>query len=287
MSSRIEILNAGGYRSDGRTQYELRSMTIILGDSAKSLSENLDDSFSNLYPNAADGSAIVMHGLTEVSVRVFGPREAQIRREAIHDRAKINVQVVMLPFSGGTANRRRGRGDKRLLELAAAIESTFESVIQTGLYPRSQIDIVVEIHQQDGGVLHSAINGVTLALTDAGVAMYDQVVAVSAGLHSTAVLLDLSHYEENDMPFLTVAVMPRSKKVTLLNMESRLHVTRFEHVFKVGCEAAEIIRTEMGNAIMARAHALASSAMTGELGQTQRGGGNLIDESGMAYEMEE
>ncbi|KAG8805902.1 Exosome non-catalytic core component [Serendipita sp. 399] len=260
-------------------------MNVVLGDTRRSRSENLNDSLSNPHPNAPDGAAIVMHGLTEVSTRVFGPREPQMRREAIHDRAKISVQVVMLPFSGGVASRRRGRGDKRLLELAAAIESTFESVVQTGLYPRSQIDIVVEIHQQDGGILHAAINSVTLALTDAGVAMYDQVVAVSAGLHSTAVLLDLSHYEENDMPFLTVAVMPRSKKVTLLNMESRLHVTRFENVFKIACEAAETIRSEMGDAIMARTQALASSAITGEQVQTQRGG--VTDEGLLADEMEE
>lgn len=125
-------------------------------------------------------------------------------------------------------------------------------MIQTGLYPRSQIDIVVEIHQQDGGVLQTAINTTTLALVDAGVAMYDQLVAISAGLHSEAVLLDLTHYEENDMPHLTVAIMPRSGKVTLLNMESRLHVTRFESVFKIACEAAKIIRKEMGTAIADR-----------------------------------
>ena len=153
---------------------------------------------------------------------------------------------------------------RRLLELATAIKSTFEPVIQTGLYPRSQIDIVVEIHQQDGGILQASINATTLALIDAGVAMYDQVVAVSAGLHSTAVLLDLSHYEENDMPHLTVALMPRSGKVTLLNMESRLHVTRFEHVFNVACEAAKVIREEMGAAVMQRTSSLVTSMTQGE-----------------------
>lgn len=153
---------------------------------------------------------------------------------------------------------------RRLLELAAAIKSTFEPVIQTGLYPRSQIDIIVEIHQQDGGVLQAAINAATLALIDAGVALYDQVVAVSAGLHSTAVILDLTHYEENDCPNLTVGVMPRSGKVTLLNMESRLHVSRFEHVFSVACEAAKIIKGEMGNAVGQRTESLVTAMAQGE-----------------------
>ncbi|CAG7851956.1 SubName: Full=Probable exosome complex exonuclease rrp41 {ECO:0000313/EMBL:CCA66660.1} [Serendipita indica DSM 11827] len=277
MSSRVEILNAGGYRSDGRTQYELRSLEIILGDSSRPRTINLHDSASNPHPNAPDGSAIVGHGLTVVSARVFGPREPLLRREAIHDRAKLSVQVAMLPFSGGMAGRRRGRGDKRLLELGAAIESTFESVVQTGLYPRSQIDIVVEIHQQDGGTLQAAINSVTLALTDAGVAMYDQVVAVSAGLHSTAVLLDLTHHEENDMPHLTVAVMPRSGKVTLLNMEARLHVTRFEAVFKIACEAVTVIRDEMNSVISKRTTSLVAS-ISDSAGPRNLRAGNEMDE---------
>jgi len=163
------------------------------------------------------------------------------------------------------------------LELAAAIKSTFEPVIHTGLYPRSQIDIIVEIHQQDGGILQAAINATTLALVDAGVAMYDHVVAVSAGLHSTAMLLDLSHYEENDIPHLTVALMPRSEKVTLLNMESRLHVTRFEHVFDVACRAAKVIHEEMSVAVMRRTSSLVTSMAQGE-SLDARGTGDDMDE---------
>ena len=64
------------------------------------------------------------------------------------------------------------------------------------------------------GVLQAAINATTLALIDAGIALFDYVVAVSAGLHSTSILLDLTNTEESDLPHLTVAVMPRSGKVT-------------------------------------------------------------------------
>jgi len=106
----VEILNAGGYRSDGRKQYELRSMNIQLGN-ASSI-QAVDDSCSYPNPNTPDGVAFVSHGLTEASAKVFGPREPQSRRDTIHDRANINVQVVMLPFSGGMGGRRRGRGDK-------------------------------------------------------------------------------------------------------------------------------------------------------------------------------
>lgn len=37
------------------------------------------------------------------------------------------------------------------MEWASAIRSTFESVVHTHIFPRSQIDIVVHVLQQDGG----------------------------------------------------------------------------------------------------------------------------------------
>lgn len=59
----------------------------------------------------ADGSAVVTHGLTNVLVSVFGPREAKMRSQSIHDRANINVEVAVAAFSTGD-RRRRARGDK-------------------------------------------------------------------------------------------------------------------------------------------------------------------------------
>ena len=94
-SSRIEILNEGGFRSDGRRQYELREM-----------------SFDSTAQAGADGSARVAHGLTEVLVSVFGPREARVRAQTLHDRAAIHVEASIAPFSSASDRRRRGRGDK-------------------------------------------------------------------------------------------------------------------------------------------------------------------------------
>lgn len=94
-SSRIEILNEGGFRSDGRRQYELREMT-----------------FDSTAQAGADGSARVAHGLTEVLVSVFGPREARVRAQTLHDRAALHVEATIAPFSSASDRRRRGRGDK-------------------------------------------------------------------------------------------------------------------------------------------------------------------------------
>lgn len=99
--------------------------------------------------------------------------------------------------------------------------------------------------QQDGSLLSVAINATTLALINAGVALSDYVCAVSAGVHTTQSLLDLTTLEENDVPHLTVAVMPRMAKVTLTTLETRLHADRFQDIFRLACDAGKVIHTEM------------------------------------------
>jgi exosome complex component RRP41 len=65
-------------------------------------------------------------------------------------------------------------------------------------------------------------------------------------------MLDLTLLEENDIPNVTVAVMPRTGQVTLVTMESRLHVDRFEEIFVLACDAGKVIHREMKFAVNAR-----------------------------------
>ncbi|OBZ72662.1 Exosome complex component RRP41 [Grifola frondosa] len=244
-SSRVEILNDGGYRSDGRRQYELRDISIDLSQQG-----------------TADGSAIITHASPRSSSLFFGPREAKMRSQTLHDRAVLNVEMSVLPFSTGE-RRKRSRADRRILELASTIKSTFEPVVQTNLYPRSQIDIFVQVLQQDGGLLQACINATTLALVTAGIPLLDFVCAVTGGVHSTAPMLDLTTLEENDLPHVTVAVMPHTKKVTLVTMETRLHVDRFADIFKLACEAGQTVHKEMRRAVKDRTSALVGAIDSG------------------------
>jgi exosome complex component RRP41 len=49
-----------------------------------------------------------------VLVSVFGPREARVRAQTLHDRASLHVEATIAPFSTSD-RRRRGRGDKCVL----------------------------------------------------------------------------------------------------------------------------------------------------------------------------
>jgi len=75
--------------------------------------------------------------------------------------------------------------------------------------------------------------------------MRDLVAAVTTGVHDATVLCDLTALEENDVPSATVAVLPRSGKVALVAMETRLHVERFGEMFEVARKAASVLCGEM------------------------------------------
>jgi exosome complex component RRP41 len=79
----------------------------------------------------------------------------------------------------------------------------------------------------------------------------DFVCGVTVGVHTTDVLLDLTNLEENDMPHLTIATMPRSGKVTLVSMETRLNVERFGEMMELGRVAGKVVEEEMKTVVRA------------------------------------
>jgi exosome complex component RRP41 len=148
------------------------------------------------------------------------------------------------------------------------------------LYPRSQIDIFIFVLQQDGGLLQACVNATTLALMNAGVPLQDFVCAVSAGVYTTEPLLDLTALEEGDIPHATVALLPRSGALTLVNMETRLHVDRFEQILRIASEAGHVVHAEMRKHIRARTRNLVD-AMGGTrvAGEQQERRHDEMDES--------
>ncbi|KAI7818076.1 ribosomal protein S5 domain 2-type protein [Gamsiella multidivaricata] len=238
--SRVELLSPEGLRVDGRRPAELRKITS-----------------ATAVLSQADGSAYLEHGNTKVLAAVYGPREARHRALVAHDRAILNVEFNVAPFSTGE-RRRRTKNDKRLLEMASFVKQTFEPVVVTTLYPRSQIDIYLQVIQQDGGVLQACVNAATMALIDAGIAMTDYVCACTAGWIEREAAIDLNHMEEvSDTSEVTIAMLPKSGKVTLAQMESRLHVDKLEEVLSLASEGCKQIHLVVDKTIRDRVEELA------------------------------
>lgn len=108
-------------------------------------------------------------------------------------------------------------------------------------------------------MLPCAINAVTLALLDAGVSMTDYVVAMSVGLHlqSGQTLLDLSSHEENALPHLVAATLPQSGKITLAQLETRIHATAVREMLSIVKQACSVLHGEMDEASRERTRRLA------------------------------
>ena len=141
---------------------------------------------------------------------------------------------------------------RRTSELQTTISSAFASTLFTHLYPRSTIVITLHVLAQDGGLLAACINAATLALIDAGIPESDYLAACTAGSTMTASstgtednsdpLLDLNGTEEQELPFLTVATLGASDRVSVLVMETRARVERVEGMLAVGVDGCKQVR---------------------------------------------
>ena len=191
-------------RHDGRLPWELRPIRMEVGV------------LSN-----ADGSALVEYGGTRVIAAVYGPREAVPRHIALPDRAVLRCRYHMAPFS--TEERKTPAPTRREVELSKVIREALESVVLTELFPRTAIDVYMEVLQSDGGTRTAAITAASLALADAGVAMRDLVAGVAVGKVDGVLVLDIDEIEDNyaeaDMP---VAMAPSLGKVVLLQLNGVL-----------------------------------------------------------------
>uniref|UniRef100_H9G8D2 Putative exosome complex component RRP41 n=1 Tax=Anolis carolinensis TaxID=28377 RepID=H9G8D2_ANOCA len=161
------------------------------------------------------------------------------RSKALHDQAVVNCQFSLATFSTGE-RKRRPHGDRQTSEMSLHLKQTFEAAILTQLYPRSQIDIYVQILQADGGNYCASVNAATLAVIDAGIPLRDYVCASSAGFIEDTPLADLNYVEEaSGGPQLALALLPKSEQIALLEMNARLHEDHLERIMEAASKACK------------------------------------------------
>lgn len=120
-------------------------------------------------------------------------------------------------------------------------------------FPRSTIDVFIEILEAEGGTRCAGITAASVALADAGVPMRDLVVSCAAGKADGQVVLDLSEVEDKDGEAdVPVAIMPRTGEVTLLQSDGNLTAEEFEKALNLAIEGCKKISKEQKNAIIKR-----------------------------------
>jgi len=216
-------------RIDGRKQDELRPIHIESG----------------VLPNA-DGSAYIEMGRNKIIAGVYGPREMHPKRLSKPNMGVLRCRYHMAPFS--VDPRRSPAPSRRDTEISMVMRDCLEPALFLERYPRSVIDVFVEIIQADGGTRCASINAAAVALADAGIPMKDLVSACAAGKYEGRLILDLGDYEdkkgESDMP---VAYMPKFEQVTLLQMEGIMTREETEECIRLavdGCKKIYEIQKE-------------------------------------------
>ena len=224
-----KLIDKKGARLDGRKADELRSVTLQVG----------------VLPNA-DGSAYIEHGKNKILVGVFGPREMHPKHLALSDRMVIRCRYHMAPFS--VPERKSPAPSRREVELSKVIRESLEPSVFVDFYPRTGIEVFIEVLQADGGTRCASITAASLAIADAGIPLRDLVVACAAGKVEGSVVLDLFDVEDKlgdaDVP---VAYMPNLDAVTLLQMDGVLAPEEFEKAVSMaigGCKKIYALQKE-------------------------------------------
>ncbi len=218
-----KLIDKKGIRLDGRKADELRPVKLQVG-----------------VLSHADGSAYIEHGKNKILVGVFGPREVHPKHLMQPDRMVLKVRYHMAPFS--VQERKSPAPSRREVELSKVIKESLEPALFLELYPRTGVDVYIEVLQADGGTRCAAITAAALAIADAGVPMRDLVVGCAAGKVDDTVVLDLYDAEDKlgaaDVP---VAYMPALNAVTLLQMDGILEPAEFEKAVGMAIEGCKKI----------------------------------------------
>lgn len=175
------------------------------------------------------------------------------RSKAQHDAALVNCQFSMAVFSTGE-RKKRPRGDRKSSEMSLHLRQALMAAIRTELYPWSQIDVYVEVLHADGGIYSACVNAATLALIDAGIPLKEYVCSCTASLANNDVpMVDVSYQEEAiGGPTLTVAALPVSGKIVLMEMSQRFHLDHLPKVLEKALIGCKDVRNILDEAV--RAH---------------------------------
>ena len=190
-------------RIDGRKVDELRPITAAVGVLKK-----------------ADGSALFKLGGTVAVAGVYGPRKVYPKHMEEAERAILRTKYNMAPFA--TVERGRPGISRRSTEISLVTRQAIMPLLFLDEYPKTAIDVHIELLQAEASSRCVGINAACLALADAGIPMKDMVSSVAVGQVDGTVVADLNYNEESypaivsDIP---VAMLHNSKEISNLEKQ--------------------------------------------------------------------
>ncbi|NWJ90540.1 exosome complex exonuclease Rrp41 [Marine Group I thaumarchaeote] len=217
----VVLLDENGIRSDGRKVNETRKVTIKTG----------------VLKNA-DGSAYIEFGGNKILAGVFGPRDVHPKHMSNPDTGILRVRYHMEPFSVG--ERKKPAPSRREIEISKVIKEALEPAVMLEQFPRTAVDVFLEVLQADGGTRCAALDAASVALADAGIPMRDLVCACASGKAADTLILDVNNEEDQagqaDMP---IGYMPNLGQITLLQLDGVLTPDEFKKCVEIGIDGCK------------------------------------------------
>src|SRR3989344_6041291 len=141
-----EDLIKNGKRCDGRGFEDLRPIIVKAG-----------------VLKQASGSAYVEWGRNKVYAAVYGPHEVFPKHMTNNYKALINARYIMAPFSGLDDHSRSGP-NRRSIEISKVAKHVFENVVLTNLFPKTMIDVHMEVIDRKSTRLNSSHMSISYAV---------------------------------------------------------------------------------------------------------------------------
>ncbi len=221
--SDLVLLNSDGIRCDGRKIDEPRRISIKAG-----------------VLNNANGSAYIEFGDNKILAGVFGPRDVHPKHQSDSNTGILRVRYHMQPYS--VPERKRPAPSRREIEISKVIKEALLPAVILESFPRTAVDVYIEILQADGGSRCAALDVAAVALADAGIPMRDMVSACAAGKVADTIVLDINNEEDQagqaDMP---IAVMPNSGQITLLQLDGILSTSEYKKCIETGLVGCKLV----------------------------------------------
>jgi len=166
----------------------------------KSLDGRKLDEFRKLKAEASvlkssQGSGKFAFGDTVAVAGAFGPRTMHPRRLQDPKRTVVRCKYFMAPYS--TEDRIRPGHSRRGTEISKVITEAFTNVIFVDDFPKSVVEVFIEIVQASASTRCAGLNAAAIALADAGVPMRDLVSSVAVGKIDGKIVLDVGKAEDN------------------------------------------------------------------------------------------
>jgi len=217
----VVLLDKNGIRCDGRKIDEPRRIMIKAG----------------VLKNAA-GSAYIEFGENKILVGVFGPRDVHPKHLASTDTGILRCRYHMSPFS--VTERKHPAPSRREIEISKVLKEALQPAVILEKFPRTVVDVFIEVLQADGGSRCAALDAAAVALADAGIPMRDMVCACAAGKVADTIVLDINNEEDQtgqaDMP---VGYMPNLDKITLLQLDGVLTPDEYKKCVETGIDGCK------------------------------------------------